>query len=164
MISEKSPTGLKFSLENESKNRVIYKYDNGGLLESENKTPTKEENDNIEALKTFAEKGDKVILLKTSNVQNTRTADSTINGVLWEVKTNRTPTESAIDSALRSSNGQSKNLIINIKSGISDAKLLAGLKGRIQRTNIQKIIVERNGVIVKTITRKELVNKKKQTK
>lgn len=86
-----------------------------------------------------------------------RTADSMINNVLWEVKTNREPTSSAIDSALRSSSGQSKNLIINIESKITDSKILQGLKSRIKRTRIEKIIIERKGKIVKTYTRKELL-------
>lgn len=93
-------------------------------------------------------------------MKNVRTADSTVNGVEWEVKTNRTPTESAIDYALRSSNGQSKNLILNIKSNITDAKVMKALKNRIKRTNIQNIVLERNGVIVKTLKRNDLITKK----
>ena len=160
MISEKSPRGMHLSIAQDSGKRSVYTSKNGNSILSENKSPTREEADNIAALKTFADKGDKVVLLKTSNVKNTRSADSTINGVLWEVKTNREPTSSAIDSALHSSNGQAKNLIINVVSGITDAKLLKGLKGRIKRTRLEKIVIERKGVVVKTYLRKDLLGKK----
>lgn len=160
MISETVPSGLKMSIAQDFARRTVYTSESGGSIVSENQKITNEEKDNIDALKAFADKGDKVVLLKTSDQKGVRTADSTINGVLWEVKTNRTPTESAIDTALRSCNGQSKNLVLNLKSGITDTRLISGLKGRIQRTNIQKIIVERNGVIVKNFNRKDLIKKK----
>lgn len=135
---------MHLSIAQDSGKRSVYTSKNGNSILSENKSP----------------KGDKVVLLKTSNVKNTRSADSTINGVLWEVKTNREPTSSAIDSALHSSNGQAKNLIINVVSGITDAKLLKGLKGRIKRTRLEKIVIERKGVVVKTYLRKDLLGKK----
>lgn len=161
MISEESPKGLHLSKTQDSGVRSVYTSKNGNSIISENKFPTREEADNIAALKTFADKGDTVVLLRTSDQKGARTADSTINGVLWEVKTNIEPTSSAIDSALHSSNGQAKNLIINVVSGITDARLLKGLKERIKRTRLEKIVIERKGVIVKTYLRKDLLGKKK---
>ena len=51
-------------------------------------------------------------------------------------------------------------MIINVVSGITDAKLLKGLKGRIKRTRLEKIVIERKGVVVKTYLRKDLLGKK----
>ena len=59
------------------------------------------------------------MLCKANNKAGVHTADCTIDGVEWEVKTNHTATVSAIDNALHSCNGQSKNLVLNITSGIS---------------------------------------------
>ena len=109
-------------------------------------------------MKAFAEKGSKVVLVEAVNKAKVRTADCTIDGVVWEVKTNRTPTVSAVDNALHSCNGQSKNLVLNITSDLPDEKLLKGMKGRIRRTNLENIVVERNGVIEKIYSREDLIN------
>ena len=137
--------------------RKIFTGKNGGSIIANYKKPTPEEKENIAALKTFAEKGEKVVLIKANNA--VRTADCTINGISWEVKTNKRPTMSALDNEIRSCNGQSKNLILNIKSGVSIEIIEKALLGRIHRTNIEKIIVERNGIIEKEYTRDEFIKK-----
>ncbi len=93
-------------------------FENGGSIFANYPKSSNEERENVEALKTFAERGSKVLLLQKSDEKGCRRADSTIDGVSWEVKTNHTPTVSAIDNALRSCNGQSKNLVLNIKSTV----------------------------------------------
>ena len=115
-----------------------------------------EEKENVAALKAFAEKGSKVVLVEAVNKQNIRTADCTIDGVAWEVKTNKTSTVSAVDNALHSCNGQSKNLVFNITSDLTEEKLLKGMKNRIRRTNLENIVIERNGVIESVYSREDL--------
>lgn len=131
--------------------RTVASYKNGGAIIAEYAKKTKEESENIEALRYFAEKGFCVRLIKTDNAK--RTADALIENEKWEVKTNYTPTASAIDNAIRSCNGQAENLILNIKSNISDEILEKGIKSRIYRTNIKKIIVIKDGKIIKEISR-----------
>ena len=109
-------------------------------------------------MKAFADKGSKVVLRKADNTEGVRSADSTIDGVVWEVKTNYEPTVSAIDNALRKCNGQSKNLVLNVTSDIPDEMLLEGFKGRIHRTNLEQITVERHGEIKRTYSREEILN------
>lgn len=82
-----------------------------------------------------------------------RSYDCEINGVDWEVKTNYKATVSAIDHAVRSCNGQSKNMILNVTSDISDEDIFTGIKQRIKYTDIENITVERNGKIMTRYTR-----------
>lgn len=134
-------------------------FENGGSIFANYPKSSNEERENVEALKTFAERGSKVLLLQKSDEKGCRRADSTIDGVSWEVKTNHTPTVSAIDNALRSCNGQSKNLVLNIKSDITNEMIENGFWMRIYRTNLERIIVERNGKIEKEYFRDEFILK-----
>ncbi|MBO4507120.1 MAG: hypothetical protein J5747_00610 [Spirochaetaceae bacterium] len=110
-------------------------------------------------MKTFADKGSKVILRKAINKTGVRSADCTIDGIKWEVKTNHKATVSAIDNAVHSCNGQAKNLVLNIKSDISTKLVEKAFWKRIYRTNLEKIIVERNGVIEREYQRDEFIKK-----
>lgn len=141
--------------------RMVYKGCGGGSIMSEYQKPTREEKDNVEALKAFADTGDIVVLKRIIDHDHIRTADCTINGIEWEVKTNRVATISAIDNALRSCYGQSVNLILNIKSGMSDEMILKGLWQRIHRTDIKQIVIERDGNIERTYSREEILQKRK---
>ena len=133
--------------------RLLQSFDNGGCISAEYDKRTNEENENIKALTPLAAMGKKIILKATSKKTGVRSADSFVDGELLEVKTNHTPTVSAIDNAIRSCNGQAKNLLINIESNISQETLEKGIKGRIFRTNIEKIIIVKNGKIERTYYR-----------
>lgn len=137
--------------------RDIFQHESGGRISANYGEATKEEAENVAALMAFALHGSSVVLMKAVNKQKIRSADCTIDGVEWEVKTNRKATASAIDNALRSCNGQSKNLILNLTSGITDELLLRGMKSRIHRTSIERIVVERNGEIVRTYSRNDII-------
>ena len=136
---------------------VLYESESGGSVVKNYKGTPKEERANFAALKTFADNGSKVVLLETKKGYKVRTADCTINGVEWEIKTNQTATISAIDNAVHSCNGQSKNLILNVTSSLSDEDVFTGIKGRIMRTNIENIVVERNGEIQARYKREDFV-------
>lgn len=158
--------GMNYNIANSEKQkvddegrRIIYEEKNGGMIVTENPKPNREERENIEALKTFAEQGEKIVLLKTSDKKGHRSADCTRNGIIWEVKTNKTPTSSAIDSELRSCNGQSENLILNLVSGISKDKVVKGINARIHRTNIKKIVIEINGKVEGEYNRNDFIKK-----
>lgn len=137
--------------------RKIFESESGGSIVANYKKSPPEEKENVAALKAFAERGSKVVLRKADNRAGVRTADCTIDGISWEVKTNHTATVSAIDNALRKCNGQSKNLVLNITSDMTEEMLVAGFKGRIHRTNLEQITVERNGEIKRTYTRGEIL-------
>lgn len=132
-------------------------YKNGGSIVAEYAKRTKEEMENVEALRPIAALGRTVTLVERSKTIGVRTADAIIDGEKWEVKTNYKPTKSAIDNALRSCNGQAKNLIINIQSDITDENLIGGIKLRIHRTDIETIVIVKNGKIVRTIKRKDIL-------
>ena len=134
---------------------VLYESPSGGSIVSNYTDHPREEKENLDALKTFADSGESVVLLKADSRQGVRTPDCTRNGVDWEVKTNYKPTVSAIDHALRSCNGQSKNLILNVTSDISDEDIFKGIDRRIKRTDIENIVVERNGKVTTTYTRSD---------
>ena len=153
------PRGIKPTAEKSSATaakgiRTVASYENGGSIIAEYAKRTKEEAENVEALRTFAAQGKTVTLIKADNAK--RTSDAMIGNEKWEVKTNYTPTKSAIDNALRSCNGQVENLIINIKSGISDETIAKGIKSRIHRTNIKRIVIVRDGKVTKEITRENI--------
>lgn len=133
----------------------LYTGRRGGYIAAEYDRSTHEEKDNLAALKAFADRGARVVLRGALN--DIRTADCTIDGTVWEVKTNRTPTVSAIDNALRSCNGQAENLILNVLSDISAALLEQAFWNRVYRTHIEKIIVERHGTIARTYLRYEFI-------
>lgn len=137
--------------------REIFTSESGGSIVANYKKSPPEEKENVAALKAFAEKGSKVVLRKADNKMGVRTADCTIDGISWEVKTNRTATVSAIDNALHSCHGQSKNLVLNITSGISTEQVEKAFWGRVWRTNLEKITVERNGVIERVYQRCEFI-------
>ena len=82
--------------------RVIYEDKlTGGKITANYVEPTKEEEQNIVALKPLSQKGFVVELRQAVNKQNVKSADALINGEAWEIKTNYTPTKNAIDNALR---------------------------------------------------------------
>ena len=111
----------------------------------------------MEALIPLAETGKKITLLRATNERNTKNADALIDGEKWEVKTNFTPTKSAIDNALHSCNGQSQNLVLNIKSEITEETLMEGIRSRLRRTIIERIIIIREGKIEKTLRRSDIL-------
>lgn len=65
----------------------------------------------------------------------------------WEIKTNKEPTKSAIDHALRKANTQAKKMILNVTSEITELDLIRGIKGRFPRTDLEEIIIIKDGVI-----------------
>lgn len=95
--------------------------------------------------------------MPTAKITGVKSADSRIGGELWEVKTNRTPTISAVDNALRSCNSQARNLVLNVESDISNKSLMAGITGCLPRTEIEKIIIVRGGRIAKRLSRDSLL-------
>ena len=137
--------------------RKIFESESGGSIVANYKKTPPEEKENVAALKAFAERGSKVVLRKANNKAGVRTADCTIDGVEWEVKTNHTATVSAIDNALRKCNGQSRNLVLNITSDMSEEMLISGFRVRIHRTNLDQITVERHGEIKRTYSRTEIL-------
>ena len=129
--------------------RTLASYNNGGSIIAEYAKKTKEESENIEALRPIAALGRTVTLIERSKTIGVRTADAIIDGEIWEVKTNYTPTKRAIGGAIRKANGQAEKMVINIKSDITDKDIYNGIKGQIKYTNIQEVIVVRNGKIVR---------------
>ena len=119
--------------------RSLYVSESGGGVVADYEEPTSEEHDNLEAARYIADLGKMVVLVKPSNLE--KTADALIDGIPWEIKTNRTPTKSAIDHALRTASKQSRKMILNVKSDISEKELDRGIKGRLFRTNLEEVLV-----------------------
>lgn len=101
---------------------VLYTSPKGGgtVLRTYSKA-SKEQVDNLAAAKIMADrKGYRVELLGINNTQGAKSADALINGKIWEIKTNKTPTYNAISNRLSDAKKQSPNVIIHITSDIPE--------------------------------------------
>lgn len=93
-------------------------------------------------------------------VEGKRTADSFNKtlGITQEYKVNTTPTRSAIDNAIRSAVGQSSNIVLEVRSDISDGDLINAIRARVRREkDVRSVNVIRNGKD-KTYMRDEITN------
>lgn len=120
----------------------------------------KEKAENIEIAKYFAEKyGHTIDLIKPNQNKKTADAYNYTKKEFQEYKTNKTPTKSAIDSALRGGGKQAKHIVINIISDISEDVLTRGIIGRVNKKNeIEKVTIIRNNED-KTYTREQISQK-----
>lgn len=93
----------------------------GGTVLRTYSKASKEQGDNLAAAKIMADrKGYRVELLGINNTQGAKSADALINGKIWEIKTNKTPTYNAISNRLSDAKKQSPNVIIHITSDIPE--------------------------------------------
>ena len=66
--------------------------------------------------------------------------------IYQEYKVNKTPTISAIDNEIRAAKRQADNIVLSVKSDISDGLLRRGIQNRVRLSeNIESITVIRNG-------------------
>lgn len=102
--------------------------------------------ENISIAKYLANKhGYKIDLLP--NPDNETSADSFNHtlGYKQEYKVNYKPTKGAIDNALRGASKQAKHIVIRIDSDIDLSDLTRGIKGRVNQSDIQEVMIIRNG-------------------
>lgn len=102
--------------------------------------------ENISIAKYLANKhGYKIDLLP--NPDNETSADSFNHtlGYKQEYKVNYKPTKGAIDNALRGASKQAKHIVIRIDSDIDLSDLTRGIKGRVNQSDIQEVVIIRNG-------------------
>lgn len=103
---------------------------------------------NIKASKILASRGDAIILNEISNVPNAINPDLIVDGLKMEVKTIHAGTAGAVDRALRYANRQAETVVLHIESSISDADLKRAIRSRIHRTDIQRVIILKDGEII----------------
>ena len=126
----------------------------------------REHNANFAAAKILADKkGYQVELLDVSNTKGRKSADALINGILWEIKTNKTPKYESVSDRLRNAKKQSPNVILHIVSDISEMDWRRAVYHRItyshprSRTyNLQKITVITKNEDVFEYTRDQILN------
>lgn len=134
---------------------TVYESASGGKVTKSYAGTPKEETQNFAAAKVIADKkGWTVDLL--DNPPDKKSADALINGEFWEIKTNFTPTASAVDSAIKNAKGQSRNIVLHIQSDIETKIAIKAVKRRLERNNHYDkvlIITKENSLI--NIVRKE---------
>lgn len=86
-------------------------------------------------------------MIQPVNKEGVRTADAIVDGEFWEIKTNKTPSKSAIDHEIRKANTQAKRMIINVTSGIEEDVLMRGIKGRLPHTKIEELVIIKDGEV-----------------
>lgn len=101
-----------------------------------------EAEENINIAKYLAEKyGYRIDLLP--NINNEKSADSFNHtlGYKQEYKVNSKPTKGAIDNALRKAASQACHVVLRIDSSIDLIDLTRGIKGRVNQSKIQEVII-----------------------
>ncbi len=126
---------------------VMFESASGGKVTKSYAGTPKEEAQNLAAVIPLANQGKHINLISPVNKEGVRTADATIDGEFWEIKTNKTPSKSAIDHEIRKANTQAKKMIINVTSGIDENTLLRGIKGRLPHTQIEELVIIKDGEI-----------------
>ena len=126
---------------------TLYESASGGSVRKSYSGTPKEESQNLAAEKPLAEQGKKITLISPVNKEGVRTADAIIDGEYWEIKTNKTPTKSAIDHEIRKANTQAGKMIIHVTSGISEETLMRGIKGRLPHTKIDELVIVKDGTV-----------------
>ena len=90
----------------------------GRVLQTYLKEP-EEHGANFAAAKILADKkGYQVEFLGVSDIRGEKSADALINGIPWEIKTNKTPEYDSISDGLRDAGKQSPNVILHVLSDI----------------------------------------------
>ncbi len=98
-------------------------------------------------------------LIRASNIK--KSADAVdASGKPIEIKTNNTPTKSAVDNALRrAAHGQSSDILLRLKSAMDSDVLKSAIYDRVQRTrNITSVTVIDTDDSVKTYARSEILS------
>lgn len=101
-----------------------------------------EAQENISIAKYLAEKyGYRIDLLP--NINNEKSADSFNHtlGYKQEYKVNSKPTKGAIDNAIRKAASQACHVVLRIDSSIDLTDLTRGIKGRVNQSKIQEVII-----------------------
>ncbi len=101
-----------------------------------------EAEENINIAKYLAEKyGYRIDLLP--NINNEKSADSFNHtlGYKQEYKVNSKPTKGAIDNAIRKAASQASHVVLRIDSSIDLIDLARGIKGRVNQSKIQEVII-----------------------
>lgn len=116
--------------------------DRRGKVIKNYKSSRPEDRDNMEAAEMIADYGKTIELLEPDNRQNKKNADAKMDGEAWEIKTNRTPTKSAIDNALRAAAKQADRVILHVLSDIPEERMREAVKNRFRREeNLKEIII-----------------------
>lgn len=126
---------------------TMYESASGGKVTKSYSGTSREEAQNFAAVIPLADQGKNITLIQPVNKEGVRTADAIIDGEFWEIKTNKTPSKSAIDHEIRKANTQAKKMIINVTSGIDEETLLRGIKGRLPHTEIEELVIIKGGKI-----------------
>lgn len=126
---------------------VMYESASGGKVTKSYAGSPKEEAQNLAAVVPLANQGKHITLIPPVNKEGVRTADAVIDGEFWEIKTNKTPSKSAIDHEIRKANTQAKRMIINVTSGIDEETLMRGIKGRLTHTKIEELVIIKDGEV-----------------
>lgn len=114
--------------------------------------------ENLQASKLLAMKGDSVVIRPVINRHGIKNPDVLWNGIETEIKTNSEPTSSAIDNALRKAKGQSSIIVLNVLSKISIPELEKAIYNRVRRTSTIKEIMIIYQEQVYTLTAEEIRN------
>lgn len=116
------------------------------------KKKSAEEEQNLAVAKIIADKLGVDVNLRY-NDPTKKTADATINGESWEIKTNYSPTKSAIDSSIKNAKGQAKNVILHIQSDIKVKDAVMAVKHRMDRSNHfdRVYVITKKGRIIKIV-------------
>ena len=134
---------------------VMYESASGGKVTKSYAGTPKEEAQNLSAAKVLADKKGWNVELRY-NTPNRKSADAKINGEDWEIKTNYTPTASAVDSAIKNAKGQARNVILHIQSDIETKDAVNAVKWRLARKNhYDKVLIITKGNALISIVRKE---------
>jgi SPP1 gp7 family putative phage head morphogenesis protein len=118
----------------------IYESDTGGMVEAEQSVNKNELRDNKEIAQFLADLGHKVRLLGVNDAPGVKNPDALVDGKVFEFKTNKEATKSAIDNELRKAKKQADHIVLHIKSDISVPDLADAISDRMGRAkNVNEV-------------------------
>jgi SPP1 gp7 family putative phage head morphogenesis protein len=121
----------------------------GGFVFKHVKTGKGDITENMLTAKTLANRGDAVMIREVVNIHGNVNPDLELNGVLAEVKTNKTASVNAIDNAIRAAKNQAGTVILNVTSDIGPDDLKKAIQNRVRRaTAIDSLIVIYDGEVI----------------
>ncbi|MDO5608269.1 MAG: phage minor head protein [Capnocytophaga sp.] len=117
-----------------------------------------EKTENIEIASYFANKyNHEIELLRKLEVEKSADVFNKTLGIEQEYKRVSKPTKSAVDNALRSAYKQAENVVLDIKSNISDGDLRDAILNRIRRVEEIKTLVIINNGYDATYTKEDIL-------
>lgn len=103
---------------------------------------------NLRAVIPLADSGEHIEFIKPVPKAGVRTADMKMRNLLWEIKTIKafTSLETAVDTQLKKSKGQSNNIILGVFKQVDISELKACINKRFfLSASFNRIIISNNG-------------------